>query len=389
MTFRQSRVVGALIAGLLLAGCVQAQRPEASASPAALPVPTVALPVSPVPTLRLEPGAPTATPLPDRGVRIETPREVVLQWAAMPAQSIFQPVMGDGTLVATARFPDGSALVAVDLASGHVRRITQAGSAAVQPPRASGGRIAWIEPAPDLSRDVSRLRVLEPGQDQAATIAQGLLYQLDLNGDLVAWQEYRSQGWGIYGYDLRTRAEYVIADEPGGGSFPQICGRQWVAYLHAAREGGTAELRAHDVVRDLDIMIGQVFVPNDGSTGHQHVCDGNRLAWIAVGKQQIEGQERYGAVQHLYDFATGRDRVLDMPVSGTTMLQMKGNLLIGIVGYDLTRDVPFDINFRPPFLWDGRSLAVDDDQLVFVFSRPDGGPQRIYATTIQRDPQKH
>jgi hypothetical protein len=344
-----------------------------------------------LPTIIFEPGGATSTPLPDRGVRVVAASEVVLRRDSTTTGDLRNPTLDGDSIVAEASSAGRTALVSVDLDTGQVRQLLSLLRGAAQPPRASGGRVAWIEPAPDLGTTASKLQVMDVAQGHTTVIATGSLYQLDLKDDVAVWQELRGQGWGVYAYGLTSGQRYIIADDAGLKSFPYVCNRDWSIYLRNGNPGqaDSAELRAHNLATDRDISIGQVPLPKHAPGGNQHACDGNRVAWIEPARQTATGQATV-AKQHIYDLATSMGRALDVPGAfAASQVQISGDtLLVGSVGYDLQRDVPFDINFAPwPAGAYARSLLVSGNRLALIFSGVSGQPQRVYTASIARNPQ--
>ncbi len=376
-----------------------------------LPGPLPTLPPYPPPhgTPIVEPPRrPTPTPFPDRGVRVGPVREVILSRGDVTVEELYDPDLDDNTLVASARVPGGITVVAVDLETGHVQRLTRVAGRGIEGPRISGPYVAWIEAAPELGRDMRQIHVFDRTQRREFRIGHGLRFQPDLKDDLLVWQENRERRWGIYGYDLRVNQGFVVAEGPGVHSFPRVCNNEWVIYLqHEQGWPGVADLHAHNLTTGEDIVIGQVPFPRDAAAGHQHACDGQRVAWISVKMKQQSNQEvnptrgsSEGATlmtpvyeQHLYDLAARKDRTLNMPAYSFASLLLDGDILISKigydVGYDLSRDVPFSIypGFPPDQSTGGR-LLLSNSRLVWISSTLFGVPQRLYTALIVHDPNQ-
>lgn len=367
-----------------------------------LPIPTSAV-ASPVPTTRTEPGAPTPTPLPDRGVRVGPLTEIPLVIASMGVEEISELIVENSTSVARARTSTGVTIVSVNLNNGRVEPLAPISQRGVESPRISNGSIAWIEDAPQLGSNQRRAQVLMPGQVDPFTPVSGLVYQLDLKQGILVWQEYRGQAWGIYGHNLHTGHAFTVTAAPRLSAHPRVCSQNWIVYTQTSQDTQTrsADLRAYNTITGVDSKVGEVYLPQDGSAGRQHACDGHRAAWISVAYTQVSGVERDKSGQertvtntlpqyseHVYDLETGNDRVIDQPVSGSTSLQLSGDVLIGGVGFDLRRNVPFDLRLSPPQnARAGRSITVANDRLIILFSGEPGQPQRLYTAPILRDPQ--
>jgi len=65
----------------------------------------------------------------------------------------------------------------------------------------------------------------------------------DIDGNIVVWQDNRNGNWDIYGYNLTTRQEFQITDNPHDQTNPAISGpfdsAQGEDLLHAERRRGT------------------------------------------------------------------------------------------------------------------------------------------------------
>lgn len=345
----------------------------------------------------------TPTPFPDRGVRVGPAREVIPSGGDVTVEELYNPDLDGNTLVARARVPGGITIVAIDLETGLVQRLTRVAERGIEGPRISGHYVAWIEPAPELGRDMRQVHVCDRTQGREFTVGYGSRFQPDLKDDILVWQENRERSWGIYGYDLRAAQEFTVAEGPGVHSFPRACGREWVIYLqHEQGWPSVADLRAHSLTTGGDILIGQVPFPRDAAAGHQHACDGYRVAWVSVRTEQYTGQEVDPTTgkaetvtntisvyeQHLYDLTTREDRILDIPVHGLPFLQLGGDILISTIGYDLKRNVPFDLLSRLPLDQRvGGQMALSNERLAWT-AHPPGGPQRLYAAVIVRDPNQ-
>lgn len=350
------------------------------------------------------PRRPTPTPFPDRGVRVGPVREVIPSGGDVTVEELYNPDQDGTMLVASARVPGGITIVAIDLETGLVQRLTRVAGRGIEGPHISGHYVAWIEPAPELGRDMRQIHVLDRTQGREFTPGYGLRFQLDLKDHLLVWQEKRDRGWGIYGYDLVTGQELTVAEGPDVRSFPRACSSEWILYLqHKQGWPGVADLHAHNLTTGEDILIGQVPFPRDAAAGHQHACDGPRVAWMSVKREQYTGQEVEPTTgksetvttiipvyeQHLYDLTTREDRILDIPVQGLPSLLLDDNILVSAVGYDLKRDVPFDLFSHFPLDQSvGGQLTLANDRLVWTAS-PLGGPQRLYTALIVRDPSRN
>ncbi|MBA7482681.1 hypothetical protein ES707_18175 [subsurface metagenome] len=46
----------------------------------------------------------------------------------------------------------------------------------------------------------------------------------DIDGNIIVWQDYRNDNWDIYGYNLTTRQEFQITNNPDDQENPAISG---------------------------------------------------------------------------------------------------------------------------------------------------------------------
>ncbi len=324
------------------------------------------------------------TPLPDRGVRVGSPSKATISWGDVAIESLYNPNLDGDTLVANARVSDGVTIVGIDLKTGRVQRLSRVAERGIEEPHVSGGYVAWVESAPELNQIVRQLHVFDLVQTREFTVGQkSHYYQLDLKDNLLVWQDYRGQGWGIYGYDLTSAQNLTVAEGPGIYSFPRVCSREWGIYLQNVQEGwpGTADLRAHNLTTGEDISIGQMPFPRNASAGEQHACEGNRVTWVSVEMQQSVPIYK----QHVYDLSIRSDRVLNMQVRDLPSVTLSGDILISSVGYDLAKDVPFSVfsNTLPEQFHISSALLLSKDKTVWLVSETDGS-LGIYSASIIR-----
>ncbi|MER3513183.1 MAG: hypothetical protein C4310_01210 [Chloroflexota bacterium] len=232
--------------------------------------------------------------------------------------------------------------------------------------------------------NVGELHVFDLTRTREFTVGQGLFHWPDLNDGLLVWQEGRGGGIGIYGYDLATNRTLTIAQGPFLHSFPRVCSRQWVIYLKQGLPEhwpSIVDLYAYNLLTGEDILIGQVLLPRNASAGQQHACDGRRIAWLGV----RETDATLTFEQHLYDLATRTDRILDLPNPGAAHhVLIEDDLLISMVGYDLQRDVPFNVLWGLPLdQITGGQLALSNNRLAWT-TQPYGGSQHLYTAFIIR-----
>jgi hypothetical protein len=328
----------------------------------------------------------TPTPLPNLGVWVGPASEVVLSGADIAIEALYNLDLDGDTLVSRANVREGGVtVVTVDLKTGQVQRLSPVAERGVEGPRIAGRYVAWVE-YPLQMNEVGQLHVFDLTQAHEFIVEQGLIHGPDLKDSLLVWQESRGNGIGIYGYNLATNQAIIIADTPAIHSFPRVCSRQWVIYLKQGLQEhwpSIVDLHAHNLLTGEDILIGQVLFPRSASVGQQHACDGQRVAWL--------GARATGATltfeQHLYDLATRTDRILDLPHPGAAYhVLIEGDFLISMVGYDLQRDVPFNVLWGlPPDQITGGQLVLSNNRLAWT-AQPYGGPQHLYTAFIIRQP---
>ncbi len=378
----------------IFSGLQRHVEPSASTlqSPIGTPAPTPGPPKSNYPVTNGRPvespganAAPSPTDLPDRGVRIGSPNKSSISWADVSIEHLYNPALDGDLLVSDAKVPTGTAVVAINLKTGRILQLSQTRGQSVEEPHVSGRYVAWIESASGSDTTARQLHVFDLTQSQESVVGQPRLpYQLDLKNDIMVWQDYRGQGWGIYGYDLSAAREFTIAvDSTNTLSAPRICSKAWVIFLQNIQQGGggTADLHARNLATGEDILIGQTPLTQDSMAGDQHACDGNRVAWVGVQNQASEPIYR----QHIYDLNTRSDRILDFQIKTLPAVRLIGDVLLSSVGYDLAKDVPFSArpNIRPEQFRIGSATLLTRDKVAWIVNEPDG-TQGVYTAPITR-----
>ncbi len=388
--------LGALIVILVgtFSGLQQSAAPLASAlqSPIGTPAQTPGPPKSNYPGSNGRPveppGAnawPSPTDLPDRGVRVGSPNKASISWADVAIEHLYNPALDGDILVSDAKVPAGLAVVAINLKTGRILQISQVRAQGVEEPHVSGRYVAWIESVSESDTTARQLHVFDLVQSREFVVEQqGLPYQLDLKNDIVVWQAYRGQSWGIYGYDLNAAREFTIAvDSTSTHSAARVCSKVWVIFLQNIQRGGvdTADLHARNLTTGEDVFIGQMPLTQNSTAGSQHACDGNRVAWISVQTQDSTPIYK----QHIYDLNTRSDRILDMQIKTLPAVRLNGDVLLGSVGYDLARDVSFNVapGTRPEQFRIGSAPLLSRDKVAWIVNEPDG-TQGIYTAPITR-----
>jgi len=317
-------------------------------------------------------------------VRVGSPSKATISWEDVAIESLYNPNLDGDTLVANARVSDGVTIVGINLKTGRVQHLSRVAERGIEEPHVSGSYIAWVESAPELNQIVRQLHVFNLVQMREFIVGQkSHYYQPDLKDNLLVWQDYRGQGWGIYGYDLIGAQNLIVVEGPGTYSSPRVCSREWVIYLQNVQEGwpGIADLHAHNLKTGEDISIGQMPFPRNASAGEQHACEGNRVAWVGVEMQQSVPIYK----QHVYDLSIRSDRVLNMQIRDLPSVSLSGDILISSVGYDLAQDIPFSVfsNALPEQFHIGSTLLLSKDKTVWLVSEPDG-TLGIYSAPIVR-----
>jgi hypothetical protein len=334
------------------------------------------------------PGAnawPSPTDLPDRGVRIGSPNKPSISWADAAIEHLYNPALDGDLLVSDATVPAGTAVVAINLKTGRISQLSQVRGQSVEEPHVSGRYVAWIESVPGSDPTARQLHVFDLTQSRESVVGQPRLpYQLDLKNDIMVWQDYRGQRWGIYGYDLSATQEFTIAvDSTNTLSAPRICSKAWVIFLQNIQQGGdgTADLHARNLATGEDILIGQIPLVQDSTAGDQHACDGNRVAWVSVQTQAAGPIYK----QHIYDLNSRSDRVLDIQIKTLPAVRLNGDVLLSSVGYDLAKDVPFKAtpSISPEQFRIGSAPLLSRDRVAWIVNETDG-TQGIYTAPITR-----
>jgi len=358
---------------------------------------------SPIPTSRETPRVEfvqpvTPTPLPDRGVRAGPSREIVFSGNEVAIEQLYHGDLVGDALVALAQTSNGRAIVAVDLQTGDASVLAWDEEKRIRDLHSSESDVVWTEPAPELGRDAVELHALNRGQGSASIVARGHILQLDLRDGVLAWRGIRDGAQIIEGYDLRSGRAFTVAEARSDlPLYPRVCGREWVIYLRNSSSQKTADLYAHRLWTGDDVLIGRVPFPREAQVGEQHVCDGDRVAWIGQRTEQHRAEEGERTIvypvpvyeQHLYDLSTRTDRVLDTPVRMLPIhVQLDGDILFSNISYDLRRDVPFSPCASFPYEQTiGGQVLVSSEQLLLISGIPYGTNvrRRLYVAPIVRD----
>jgi hypothetical protein len=326
---------------------------------------------------------PTATLLPDRGVRLSPLQEVLAPSIGTSVGQVFAADLEGDTLMAAARVPGGMAVVAIDLTTGDVKQVSPVVQA-LDSISASDQYVAWL--APNLQQDTKTLQARQVNGSEV-TVAGDIAsdwserHFFDLAGSIAVWREVREQRAAIIAFDLETAREVAYLEPAGIPSFPKPCGGEWMIYLERAPDSDAAELHGYNIATGTDNAIGRVPFPNNATAGRYHACAGNRAAWVS-------GSVEQGYAQHIYDLDKQSDRILDVQIPGLVVSQvlLSDSVLTGPAGgYDLVNDVAFSLPLQIPFAsYTSSRLMLSGDRIAFVITEPNG-VQHIYTATVVRD----
>lgn len=334
-------------------------------------------------------GHPNATPLPYQGIGLGVPQQIHLAMEAIPPiASLFPVGLNGDTLIAAAIFakesdaiseevhPPRGGMVTVDMRTGRIRVLSDGFSTQA---RTDGRYVVWNEEV--IGSGLLELHVYDLEQDRELVWSDRSRRQVDVSDGVVVWQEYRDGGWGIYGLNLEDGQEFAVANWSAHLAVPYISG-EWVIYLELGSQ--VADLHAHNISTGEHLALGQVTSPEVPGVGWlQHAIEsGYVVVWVDQKTHQI----------HIYDLNNRQERVLELPAHYQPyQVTLSGDVLLMLlaggeqVGYDLRRDVLFNVPIVPPGDWDGftiNGIAISGDCLTWVIDL--GGGQRVYTASILR-----
>ena len=81
----------------------------------------------------------------------------------------------------------------------------------------SGGVADWDIYAADISGPNSSVEL-------AIAVDSSSAINPDIDDNIIVWQDYRNNNWDIFGYNLNTREEFLITDNPADQTDPAISG---------------------------------------------------------------------------------------------------------------------------------------------------------------------
>jgi len=263
--------------GLLFRGQRQtpvATEPTATVTTTCTPTPTM----TPVSTATPTPALPTGAPGPrhlSAAVEVQVPQGFRLM-----------DLCGD-TVAGSLRVNDEPQIVLLNLTTGAMKQVSSAPGTRVKYfARISDSWVVWIEVVESADGwPEYRLKAYDRETGRESTLETGTVYELDLSGDIVVWQEWQGRenvnASDIYAQNLRTGQRWTIAEHPASQAYPHISG-QWVIYLDVAKYGRreqVADLWAYNLESGEDRLVGQVFHPLDASAGMFHAIDDGKAVW--------------------------------------------------------------------------------------------------------------
>ncbi len=352
---------------------------------------------TPLSQLVSEPETPYQLPtsLPDRGVRVGVPIEIARAGVmdiqvGSPIDGLFAPDLDGNLLVAKLKSGEEISLIVINTQSGHTEYITPIVNNNSDGPYIEGNYVVWTESTADSNSNIKQVLLLDLDKGVKRSVWRGNLHLFDLKDDILIWQEYRGESWGIYGYDLIHEQEILIAKGTGTYAWPRICSRDWVIFMYYShrpeqRQITSADLRAYNLQTGETFSVGQVPLSDSPTTGRSHDCDGTQIAWASF---SYDTQSEPLAQQHIYDLQNRAERILDIPMQGFgTRVVIDGDILLSSVGYDLNRNIPFSlwsddipIKQRGQMLLSGHRLAWVANPLD-----PVEVSWRLYTATITQD----
>jgi hypothetical protein len=387
--------IGVMAIGALALLMLTACKPETGLSPVATPAlerdsaftnlrPTP-LPVTPWPT---------ATPLPDRGVRMSMPVEVhpalEQQWKHLASLAL-----DNRTLITSIDDGTGKRLpVTVDLDTQQVQVLDQnLNQAQIQNLHIFGRYAMWT-----ASQDrQSSLFVRDLQADQTSRVTEGA-YNVAFSGNIAVWEQI-GNGWDIWGYDMTQDKTFPIVTRKDSQTSPLVSGR-WVVYRDAADKDDIGiGLYTINLDTGEDIRLGSVYASSSQYVPPLYAIDAPWVAWST-------GQGSKTSDLHFYNLDTQTSLTVTVPscelaVPDTPLqlgrpehLVLSGSMLFfrgcwQDLGYDIDRKVFFSLPTNTSEMQGGSwaGWAISGDQLVWTrISGPYGQEEsHIYTAKIIRD----
>jgi hypothetical protein len=223
----------------------------------------------------------TPTQLPDRGVRITTPRVVTIAGGDVTVEALFDGALDGDTLVSVASVSGGYTLVAIDLQYRSGQRLLPISQRQFGQVRISGSYLIWHE-ADRQVHVFDRRRMVESALPARPTNSR----QLDARDGLIVWSEPRDGHSQLLLYDLSSPQTITVVAENGiHYAFPRVCSRDWILYSTWQPVDGSAaaprvfDLYARNLSTNTDIRVGEIPYPLTAFDGRQQDCEGRWATW--------------------------------------------------------------------------------------------------------------
>jgi hypothetical protein len=155
---------------------------------------------------------------------------------------------------------------------------------------------------------------------------------------------------------------------------PRACASEWVTYLIADEQEGS-DIVAYNLNTGEKVFVGRAFVAQEMESSRRYQCDGRYVAWV--------GGTPTGLLPHVFNLETRMTQVIDLFVY--QYLRLDGEILLtDFGGYDLSRQVYFNIRYNATGLLRTEPLLADD-RLFWTSSGGGGRPVYVYTAPIVRD----
>ena len=341
----------------------------------------------PLPTLRL---LPTATLLPDRGVRSSLPQALRVSGdVRVPNdQFYFVPASADiNTIVGTTGVPGRTAIVAVDISSGITRFLGEKPGSVVQ---VSGKYVVWRNESPANEFSIYDL---DQGQIKNLTLSFDIVRDPRISGSTLLLTGIVQQNSGptsaFWIYDLATQKDFSLGVT---GQDPEISG-DWIVY-RGHKTTSQVELKAMNIRTKEEIVLGSAPPPGQYGDMRYRLYDIS-LPWVAWGAGALDPEP----LLHLYNLETHQTRTVSIPGCVHPLSQRKGGAMevqiskdivifqcITYMGYHIRRNVFFTIPVQQPKTEDDGLVkwVLASDQVVWLWhANVNGGEEnRVYTSRI-------
>lgn len=331
----------------------------------------------------------TRTPLPNSGVSISQPREVVpgggitATYALAPDRTAL-----DGDIFATTiEVPGGHALVLVELQTGQMQRIAFWEDDLVNMDVYLSGRyVAW-QARVSKQDPLYRLHVYDRELQREVLTREGYAKDMSAKDGLLVWRDFDASGEQatLVGYDLQSQTQFTITTPTTVMiADPRICSREWIIYLYDVHYGpgvepGWTAIRARNLETGEELALTERAYLAGTTAGKQHDCDGQWATWFEA------SDLTHGTFnQHVYDLAARASRALDLPLAPSPGLaQVSGSIVLNEeTGYDLITQCSFSLPYGSRY-----RLVISHDQILWWSDPRVGGPLlRLNVASVQRGP---